>query len=270
MTDAFSRGRFVWYELSTSDPVGGTALLHPADRLDHERGHRGRSALHGVGERRDHIGGVMQLTDEAKKAGAPPHWLAYVSVPSVDETLQQAEGLGAKKLMGPMDIPTVGRFAVIQDPQGAVLAIYTAAGDAPDHDGEPAIGEFSWHELSTLDYAAAFDFYSALFGWVKIEAMDMGPGGIYQMYGRVPGAVDRRHVQQADRPAGAAGVLAVLRDGPRCAREGRAGEAAWRSGAQRPDGSAGRRFRRAVHGPAGRCLCDPLAEAVRLSSLTDC
>ena len=100
-----------------------------------------------------------------------------------------------------MDIPTVGRFAVIQDPQSAVLALYTPADDASGHDGQPAIGEFSWHELSTSDYAAAFDFYSALFGWVKTETMDMGPGGIYQMYGCVPGqALGGMFNKPADQP----------------------------------------------------------------------
>ena len=75
----------------------------------------------------------------------------------------------------------------VQDPQGAVLALYTPAGEAPGHDGETGIGEFSWHELATTDHAAAFDFYSALFEWTVVEAMDMGPGGMYQMYGRLSG-----------------------------------------------------------------------------------
>ena len=52
------------------------------------------------------------------------------------------------------------------------------------HEGEPQIGEFSWHELATHDQPAAFRFYEKLFGWEKTSAMDMGPGGVYQMYGR--------------------------------------------------------------------------------------
>jgi predicted enzyme related to lactoylglutathione lyase len=148
------------------------------------------------------VGGVMQLPDEAKQQGAPPHWLAYVAVPSVDDTLRQAERLGAKKLVGPMDIPTVGRIAVLQDPQGAVFAVYTPSGDAPGHDGVPAVGEFSWHELATSDYAAAFEFYTALYGWVKTEAMDMGPGGgTYQMFGRIPGrSIGGMSNKPADQP----------------------------------------------------------------------
>ncbi len=180
------RGRFVWYEMLASDTsvaeafytqlIGWTTKPGSIPDLPYTEWMNGETP----------IGGLMTLPDEAKQAGAPPHWLAYVAVPSVDDTLQQAEGLGGKKLMGPMDIPGVGRIAVIQDPQGAVFAVYTPAGEAPGDDSEPAIGEFSWHELWTSDFEAGFDFYSALFGWVKGERMEMGPGAVYQMYGQVP------------------------------------------------------------------------------------
>ena len=113
-----------------------------------------------------------------------PHWLAYLATPDTDATAARATELGGKVLSEAMDIPTVGRFAILQDPQGAVFAAFTPSGPAPGHDGPAQPGEFSWHELITTDYAAAFDFYSDLFGWQKGEAMDMGPAGIYQMYGR--------------------------------------------------------------------------------------
>ncbi len=119
-----------------------------------------------------------------------------------------------------MDIPTVGRIAVIQDPQGAMIAVYTPADVAPRHDGEPATGEFSWHELSTSDYQAAFDFYAALFGWVKGEAMDMGPGGVY-IYVWPPGPTTPRwDVQQTTKPTGTTRLLALLCDDRRHPREG--------------------------------------------------
>ncbi|HEX4575630.1 MAG TPA: VOC family protein, partial [Gemmatimonadales bacterium] len=54
----------------------------------------------------------------------------------------------------------------------------------PGPDAPAAIGDFSWHELATKDWQAAWRFYQALFGWDKDEAMDMGPAGMYQMFGR--------------------------------------------------------------------------------------
>ena len=201
MTDACPRGRFVWYELATSDPVAAQRFYTQLIGWTTKEGTAGDQPYTEWVNGETHIGGVMQLPDEAEQQGAPPHWLGYVAVPSVDETLQQAEGLGAKKLVGPMDIPTVGRIAVLLDPQGAALAVYTPEGEAPGHDGVPAVGEFSWHELSTSDYLAAFDFYSALFGWVKGEAAEMGPGNIYQMFGQVEGqSIGGMFNKPADQP----------------------------------------------------------------------
>jgi len=57
--------------------------------------------------------------------GMPPMWGAYVTVDDVDATARTAEQLGAKLLVPPRDIPGVGRFCVIQDPQGAVISAIT-------------------------------------------------------------------------------------------------------------------------------------------------
>jgi uncharacterized protein len=72
------------------------------------------------------IGGIMTIPKEAK--GAPPMWGSYVTVDDVDKTAQTAKQLGAKILVPPTDIPTVGRFCVIQDPQGAVINAITYKG----------------------------------------------------------------------------------------------------------------------------------------------
>jgi hypothetical protein len=56
---------------------------------------------------------------------APPHWATYVTVEDVDATARKAEALGAKTLVPPTDIRKVGRFCMLQDPQGAVIAAIT-------------------------------------------------------------------------------------------------------------------------------------------------
>ncbi len=115
--------------------------------------------------------------------GSQSHWLPYVAVPDVDATVRHATSLGARTYVPPTDI-VVGRFAVLADPQGAIFAIYKSVGETPGHDGNAKVAEFSWHELMTSDPSAAWDFYHALFGWDKRSAMDMGPQGVYQMFGR--------------------------------------------------------------------------------------
>jgi len=176
-------GRFVWYELLAADPAAALAFYPKVTGW-------GVDTFTGLGEPYQMwtlggvpLGGTMALPAEAKQAGVPPHWLAYVGTPDVDATVAQAKGLGASVHLPPMDIPTVGRIAVLADPQGASFAVYAPA-SAPPPAGPPRIGEFSWHELATTDPAAAFAFYSTLFGWEKKgEGHDMGPLGIYQEYG---------------------------------------------------------------------------------------
>ena len=130
------------------------------------------------------VGGVMALPEDAREAGAPPHWLAYIAAPDTDATARRAAELGAEILVPSTEIPEVGKFSVIRDPHGAVFAIHTSVEETQGREGPPRPGDFSWHELATDDYEAAFGFYTDLFGWEKMEAMDMGGGWMYQMYGQ--------------------------------------------------------------------------------------
>jgi hypothetical protein len=181
------RGRFVWHELLTTDPDAAQRFY--SDVVGWTTGKwQGKVTpdmppytMWMVGEQS--IGGVMELPEDARLAGAPSHWLAYVSTPDTDALAKRVSGAGGTILVPPMDIPEVGRMFVFADPQGATLAGYTPAGEIPGSDGAPGVGAFSWHELATTDYEAAFAFYHDLFGWEKTEQMDMGPAGIYQMYG---------------------------------------------------------------------------------------
>jgi hypothetical protein len=136
----------------------------------------------------------MSLPPEAGEA--PPHWIAYLSTPDADGTVARAQELGATVVWGPMDIPTVGRVAGLADPYGgAMFAVHQAEGEVHGHDDPASVGEFSWHELTSDDPEAAWDFYADLFGWSKTDAMDMGEMGVYQMFGRGAhpvGAVFRR------------------------------------------------------------------------------
>jgi hypothetical protein len=131
------------------------------------------------------LGGVVKLPDEARKMGAAPYWQANVQVANVDQTSEKVKQLGGKVLVTE-DVPTVGRFSVIADPQGAVIAVFTPVGDMEGHD--PARpGEFSWRELYTSDHEAAFEFYRQIAGWERMGEFDMGEMGKYLLWGRAGG-----------------------------------------------------------------------------------
>jgi predicted enzyme related to lactoylglutathione lyase len=71
------------------------------------------------------VGGCMARPPEA--AGVPPHWMIYVTVGDCDAAAGKAQELGAKVVFGPMDVPNVGRFATLIDPQGAGISIIKLA-----------------------------------------------------------------------------------------------------------------------------------------------
>ncbi|MGH7470312.1 MAG: VOC family protein [Longimicrobiales bacterium] len=177
------RGRFVWHELMTSDTGAAENFYTRVVGWDTAPFENSPTpyTLYMAGEAP--IAGLMQLPEQAAQMGAPPHWLAYIHSPDVDATAKQAEDLGATTLMEPTSVPGVGRFAILQDPQGATFALHQGETEI-EPEGDPAPKSFSWHELATSDPDAAWDFYSKLFGWHKTSDMDMGPGGKYQMFGR--------------------------------------------------------------------------------------
>jgi uncharacterized protein len=128
------------------------------------------------------VGGLTGLSADGADSGTPPHWIVYVATPDVDGTVAEAQRLGGKVLKGATDIPNMGRYAVLTDPQGATFAVYSPPGSPPDGAGlSGGPGEFTWHELATTDYAAAMSFYSELFGWEKGPEHDMGQMGVYQL-----------------------------------------------------------------------------------------
>jgi predicted enzyme related to lactoylglutathione lyase len=178
------KGRFVWYDLMTTDPVAAQRFYTKAIGWTTEKFPGSPDMPYTMWKTaKAPIGGVMQLPAEAAAMGAPPHWLVYVGTPDIVATVAQAIELGAKVYVPTTEIPTVGRYAVLADPQGAAFAMFQPNEDRPSGDGT-GIGEVSWHELYTSDPVAALTFYSTLFGWQKTDAMDMGPMGTYQMYGQ--------------------------------------------------------------------------------------
>lgn len=175
-------GRFVWYELLTTDPEA--ALAFYADVI----GWKTQPFDGGAGDYtmfvsdQGPVGGVTLLPDAAKAMGVAPFWQANVVVADVDGTVEDVKRLGGSLYVAE-EVPTVGRFAVIGDPQGAVIAVFKPASAMPPHDTTKA-GEFAWHELYTTDHEAAFGFYQRIVGWERLGAFDMGPMGTYLLWGR--------------------------------------------------------------------------------------
>jgi uncharacterized protein len=173
-------GRFVWYELLTSDPKAAIAFYTEVVGWKTE-GWGESDYTMWVGSQGP-LGGVTLLPESAKQMGAVPYWQANVEVADVDATVAKVKELGGTIFITE-EMPTVGRFAVIADPQGAVLSVFKPVNDMPSHDAAKP-GEFSWHELYTTDHEAGFAFYNKIAGWERLGELDMGPMGKYLLWGR--------------------------------------------------------------------------------------
>jgi predicted enzyme related to lactoylglutathione lyase len=176
-----SNGNFVWYEHMTKDPGAAIAFYGDVIGWKTQPFPMNPEYVMWVGSQGP-LGGVMKLPEEAAKMGAPPHWAGHVQVADVDAAAAFTKTLGGRVYKEPTDIPTVGRFAVIADPQGAVIMMFKPNSVMTLHDGSKE-GEFCWRELLTTDSASAFTFYARIFGWQKMQEMDMGPMGTYHIFG---------------------------------------------------------------------------------------
>lgn len=176
------RGNFVWHELMTTDTQAASSF-YPRVTGWKTRPWEHDSSYTLFESAGAPMGGLMNLPEDARSMGAPPSWLPYIGTTDIAGTVAHAQRLGGRVLKGVSDVPNVGQFAVLADPQGATFAVMQSSQPAPaPASSRPGVGDFSWHELATTDHRAAFDFYGELFGWRKGAGHDMGPLGIYQIF----------------------------------------------------------------------------------------
>lgn len=122
MTNVFQQhGAFSWCELMTTNTTAAKEFYSQLFGWTMEDKPIPEGVYTVVSAAHQQVGGLMKMPDEM--SAMPPHWGVYITVNNVDNTAKQVEELGGKVFLAPMDIPDVGRFAMIQDPQGAMLSI---------------------------------------------------------------------------------------------------------------------------------------------------
>lgn len=172
-----SHGRFVWYELMTTDVEAAKAFYAKV------MGWRARDvslsdaafALFSTGEAP--ISAVMKLPE-----GAAPHWVGYVGVNDIDAAADLVERHDGTVYVPPTEIPNTSRFSVFADPQTATLGMLQSIGPERMQPGDlNAPGRVGWHELLATDPEKALGFYSELFDWQKADA-DVDAMGTYQRF----------------------------------------------------------------------------------------
>jgi uncharacterized protein len=174
-------GRFVWYELLTTDMtaakrfyanvVGWGAQDASTPDLTYSLFSAGTAP----------VSGLMNLPEEARKMGATPRWVGYVGVNDADAAADRVKRLGGTVYVPPTNT-NIGRIAVVADPQTATLALVQGLKLGRRQPAEPGTpGHVGWQELLAADREKVFAFYGALFGWQEADA-EIGPADTYRMF----------------------------------------------------------------------------------------
>ena len=179
---ANAHGRFVWYELMTTDMEAAKAFYAEVVGWGTQDASTPGMAYTLFTAGGTSVSGLMGLSEDARKSGLRPSWLGYVGVNDVDAAADRIKALGGAVHVPPTDIPNISRFSIAVDPQMATIALFKWLTPGPEQSAElDAPGHVGWHELLAADWEKAFAFYGELFGWQKAEA-DIGAAGTYQLF----------------------------------------------------------------------------------------
>ena len=195
---AYLHGKLVWFELVTSDPAKSKAfhadLLGWTVEPQEMAGMKYELAKAGGKEV-----ATLRAGDDKK---VKSHWVPFVSVPDVDAAVAAVEKNKGKVVKAAVDVPDVGRFAIVSDPNGAEFAVFKSTkSDDPDTD-QAKPGEFVWAENLTKNKKAqdaALAFYPAAVGY-SASSMDVGEGKKKSKY-------DMLSMAEGDKPKHRAGVV---------------------------------------------------------------
>jgi predicted enzyme related to lactoylglutathione lyase len=170
----YEPGTFSWVDLVTTDPAGAKAFYGELFGWEADDMPAGEAATYTMlSLDGDYVGGLTEMRTEQREQGVPSHWFSYVTVESADAAAARAGELGGKAHGGAFDVLDAGRMAIIEDPDGAMLAAWeprahAGAGRVND------VGCMTWNELQTRDPETAAAFYSGLFGWETEHIRDDG------------------------------------------------------------------------------------------------
>lgn len=115
-------GSLSWNELATRDTEAAKAFYTQLFGWSAETADMGGTEYTSFMNADRAAGGMMAMEGDDWE-GIPPHWMVYFAVADCDASVEKVEALGGQVVVPPIDVPDVGKFAVIQDPQGAVFSI---------------------------------------------------------------------------------------------------------------------------------------------------
>ncbi|OAN65685.1 VOC family protein [Sphingomonas sp. TDK1] len=179
------QGEVIWYELMTQDADRAAAFYGAVIGWQVGAAMPGGPDYRMIAAPDGNAGGMLQLDDAMRAAGASPTWLAYFGVDDVDASLAAIVDAGGTVLVPAWDAAGVGRIAMLTDPQGIPFYVMRGATEGATSTvyQRHGLGHVGWNELLTPDAEGALGFYHRHFGLTRMGGMPMGELGEYSFIG---------------------------------------------------------------------------------------
>lgn len=165
-SEPYAPGTFSWVELMTTDEAGAKAFYAAVFgwQMDESPTPDGGHYVMLQVDGKD-AGGLYTMNAQQVARHVPPSWLSYLTVSDLEATVERVRSAGGEAVVEPMDVRDLGRMAVVQDPVGAVFALWAPGKHhgAAHLNGAP--GSATWQEHWSRDHDRAERFYAEVFGW---------------------------------------------------------------------------------------------------------
>src|SRR5262249_47900577 len=124
-------GEFMWNELMTRDDNRALEFFKKVIGWTHEDFPMGPDGVYRIAKTHGtdkSVAGMMKMTEPQFPPEVPTHWMSYIAVDDVDKRANLVVAAGGEVIHPPTPIPQVGKFCIIKDPTGAVVALMTPEG----------------------------------------------------------------------------------------------------------------------------------------------
>jgi predicted enzyme related to lactoylglutathione lyase len=185
MSSSAVLGQFLWHELLTADPAAGAGFYSKVLGWNAQPW-EGNEEYTMLSHAKGPVGGARVVGKDALASKAGPNWLTYVGVPEIEAALAAVKDKGGQVIHPVTGVGSDGgRYAVIADPQGAVIGVYEPGAGMSGGNGDAMAAPVVWHELTAEDPVAALQFYKDIFGWEVVGTHPMGGEvGTYYLFGK--------------------------------------------------------------------------------------
>lgn len=172
-----TEGRFFWFDVFSNAPHETERFVSHLFGWTAKKQHLGQLTCHELLRDGRPFGSVLPADEKT-----PPQWLGGIAVPDVAAAVQDAVALGATVVEAPMTVEGVGALAVIADPQGALVKLFSYDGGPQQEPDQPGgVGQVCWSEMVSPEPATAKAFYAQWLGWTVTEIPMGRMGTYYQM-----------------------------------------------------------------------------------------